>query len=550
MSNQAEISQIMANAKKMIEEKKAQLGINLANNQIDDKKAAILALKAKIAAASSNLEQSFETVQMQQKLLLPLEQMQTQQQTQEERERSLNLIIDSEGRTIDKRTGELVQIQSRLPTLKANIQAKKRDINSRFKKSADSIASGIASTISGVSSVFTSEKLELQPPEPSVSESTQQSELFFDPRLKLKTAERNKRKLAFNDKGVYVDLANKLRTKSKLQQLQTEIATISKKTGISSDSRLALIQPKRISKETIPNIEWWDFAVLNEVNYECLNKLNDMQLIEKIKINRLIEHPVQMKPPTHTDKKVIASVMLTAKERKKMRRQNRSEALKEEQEKVRLGLALPPEPKVKISNLMRVLGTEAVQDPTKVEEYVRNQMAKRQKMHEEQNASRKLTDEERGAKKKRKIMEDTEAGVNVSVYRVKDLTDPATKFKLEANCNQLHMTGTVLLLKNLNVVVVEGGPKQQKKFRRLMINRIKWNDLKVKEGRNEGSSEDRENNTCALVWEGMVKSRNFGAIIFKSCPTVTFAREYFKKHNCEHYWDIAQTDAIIHQSDN
>jgi U4/U6 small nuclear ribonucleoprotein PRP3 len=34
---------------------------------------------------------------------------------------------------------------------------------------------------------------------------------------------------------------------------------------------------------------------------------------------------------------------------------------------------------VKISNLMRVLGTEAVQDPTKVEEYVRNQMAKRQK---------------------------------------------------------------------------------------------------------------------------------------------------------------------------
>lgn len=86
-----------------------------------------------------------------------------------------------------------------------------------------------------------------------------------------------------------------------------------------------------------------------------------------------------MKPPTHTDKKVIATVMLTAKERKKMRRQNRAEALKEEQEKIRLGLMAPPEPKVKISNLMRVLGSEAVQDPTKVEEYVRNQMAKRQK---------------------------------------------------------------------------------------------------------------------------------------------------------------------------
>ena len=258
-----------------------------------------------------------------------------------------------------------------------------------------------------------------------------------------------------------------------------------------------------------------------------------------------------MKPPTHSDLKVTSAVMLTAKERKKMRRQNRSEALKEEQEKVRLGLALPPEPKVKISNLMRVLGTEAVQDPTKVEEYVRNQMAKRQKMHEEQNESRKLTDAERSAKKKRKIMENTDNGVNVSVYRVRDLTDPATKFKLEANCNQLHMTGTVLLLKDLNVVAVEGGPKQQKKFRRLMLNRIKWNDLKVKEGKNTAqNTDDIEKNRCALVWEGMVKNRNFGAINFKSCPTVTFAREYFKKNNCEHYWDIAQTDAILEQSDN
>lgn len=110
-----------------------------------------------------------------------------------------------------------------------------------------------------------------------------------------------------------------------------------------------------------------------------MEALNDQQLREKIRINRLIEHPVQMKPPTHSDRKVAPAVMLTKKERKKLRRQNRAELLKEDQEKIRLGLIPPPEPKVKISNLMRVLGTEAVQDPTKVEEYVRNQMAKRQK---------------------------------------------------------------------------------------------------------------------------------------------------------------------------
>ena len=73
--------------------------------------------------------------------------------------------------------------------------------------------------------------------------------------------------------------------------------------------------------------------------------MNYVELIEKIKITRLIEHPVQMKPPTQIEKKIIPAVMLTAKERKKLRRQNRAEALKEEQEKIRLGLIAPPEPK-------------------------------------------------------------------------------------------------------------------------------------------------------------------------------------------------------------
>lgn len=40
-------------------------------------------------------------------------------------------------------------------------------------------------------------------------------------------------------------------------------------------------------------------------------------------------------------------VYLTKKERKKLRRQSRQEAEKELQEKVRLGLAPPPEPKGK-----------------------------------------------------------------------------------------------------------------------------------------------------------------------------------------------------------
>jgi U4/U6 small nuclear ribonucleoprotein PRP3 len=61
----------------------------------------------------------------------------------------------------------------------------------------------------------------------------------------MKTVVRNKRKLVFNEKGKYEDIANKLRTKAKLQVLQKEISNISKKTGIGAESRLILVQPKK-----------------------------------------------------------------------------------------------------------------------------------------------------------------------------------------------------------------------------------------------------------------------------------------------------------------
>ncbi len=63
---------------------------------------------------------------------------------------------------------------------------------------------------------------------------------------------------------------------------------------------------------------------------------------------------------------------------------------------------------------------------------------------------------------------------HTAVFRVRNLSDPQKKFKVETNANQLFLTGIVVLHKDCNVVVVEGGPKQQKKYRRLMMHRIKW----------------------------------------------------------------------------
>lgn len=204
----------------------------------------------------------------------------------------------------------------------------------------------------------------------------------------------------------------------------------------------------------------------------------------------------------------------------------RREAWKEKQDKIRLGLLPPDEPKVKMSNLMRVLGTEAVQDPTKVEAHVREQMAKRLASHEKANAERKLTPEQKRDKMINKIKEDTSCGVNVAVYRfvltclhngessrplrtnicfhlnfscldrVKSLSNPSKRFKVETNAKQLFMTGSVVLYEDVNVVVVEGGPKQQKKYKQLMLNRIKWDDETYQD--KDGTEMD---NGCILVWE-------------------------------------------------
>ncbi len=49
---------------------------------------------------------------------------------------------------------------------------------------------------------------------------------------------------------------------------------------------------------------------------------------------------------------------------------------------------------------------------------------------------------------------------------------------------------------DVNVVVVEGGPKAQKKYKQLMMNRIKWDEESYTD--KDGSEMD---NSCALVWE-------------------------------------------------
>ena len=84
---------------------------------------------------------------------------------------------------------------------------------------------------------------------------------------------------------------------------------------------------------------------------------------------------------------------------------------------MRQGLLEPPKPKVKISNLMRVLGAESAADPTAIEKEVRKQMAERQAAHDDRNVARMLTPAERRDKKLKRLFDETGIDAITAVYR-------------------------------------------------------------------------------------------------------------------------------------
>ena len=66
---------------------------------------------------------------------------------------------------------------------------------------------------------------------------------------------------------------------------------------------------------------------------------------------------------------------------------------------------------------MKVLTSDAVQDPTKVEAKVRREVALRKRGHEKMNEERKLTDEQRREKIENKKVEEEKRGIFGAVFK-------------------------------------------------------------------------------------------------------------------------------------
>ncbi|CAN1174124.1 Protein RDM16 [Linum perenne] len=301
---------------------------------------------------------------------------------------------------------------------------------------------------------------------------------------------------------------------------------------------------KEKAKDPIPEIEWWDVSLLVGGAYGEFEDgvVQDNQLkMEKITI--YVEHPRPIEPPAEPAPPPPQPLKLTKREQKKLRTQRRLAREKDRQEMIRQGLLEPPKPKVKMSNLMRVLGSEATQDPTKLEKEVRSAAAEREQAHIDRNIARKLTPSERREKKERKLFDDPNTvGTMVSVYRVNDLSHKKTRFKVDVNASHNHMTGCCVITEGINVVVVEGGSKSNKRYGNLMLRRINWaeavNDEEDEEG-GGGGDEDKPPNKCVLVWQGIVAKPSFNRFTVHECMTEAAARKIFADAGVVQYWDLA-----------
>jgi len=301
------------------------------------------------------------------------------------------------------------------------------------------------------------------------------------------------------------------------------------------------IEPKILRREPIPDVEWWDMPFLREIDGQ--KKTYTEVNVEKI--TPYIEHPIPIKITAEKEVAEAPMMHLTPKERKKLRRLKRQERTQEIRDKIKMGILMPPPPKVKMSNLMKVLGDEAIADPSTVERKVRNQVEQRRKEHEQRNEARKLPAEERKQKKKEKWMAEQEPTTQVLVFKIKDLGNKRHLFKIDMNAQQFHLTGCCITCPGVaNIVIIEGGPRAVKRYRKLMMRRIKWTEDQQDDEDSDGGDDDdnvtapKLQDHCVLIWEGVVKNRNFKNWKVTHARSEAEARKTLADRGSEHYWEM------------
>jgi U4/U6 small nuclear ribonucleoprotein PRP3 len=381
---------------------------------------------------------------------------------------------------------------------------------------------------------------------------------YYDASLSSKNAAskgRQSRQLVFNQKGKYMQQAAALRRQAQLEAAKKRIAEQARKAGIEEE----LDAEKAFVVSAPPALEWWDEGLVNGESYDAIADPGNMKIdTEDSVITIYIQHPVLLEPPQEKIIPAPKPMFLTSREQAKLRRQRRAADLKEQQAKIRLGLEPAPPPKVKKSNLMRVLGEEAVKDPTAVEARVNREIAERKNKHDMANGERKLTDEERHEKLAAQQQGDAAKGIYTNIYRIDSLANGRHRYKIAVNAEQNALTGVCIMHPKMNLVIVEGGAHSVRFYKKLMMNRIDWTENagpnSVREGNKEaqakwleaenekGELKDLSLNSCQLVFEGEEKQRAFRKWLgARVCESDAQAKDILSRARMDSFWNLAKS---------
>ncbi|CAK9440603.1 uncharacterized protein LODBEIA_P46390 [Lodderomyces beijingensis] len=344
-------------------------------------------------------------------------------------------------------------------------------------------------------------------------------------------ADRKRKPLSFNKQGKFVSQGDKLREKLKIEDEARQMEEDLARRGLLADTVLG---EDSYQARFPPMVEWWDKWYLRDSNYSRISEDGRLELEnDEQPITVYIQHPVLHEPlweQGRGQKDGLKPMFLTAKERKRIRKNDRQIRHKELQDRIKLGLEAPPPPKVKLSNLMNVLTNEAIRDPTAVEQRVKKQVEQRLAKHLQVNEERKLTKEQKHAKLYAKQEQDLAKGIYSTVFKINSLANPSNFFKVDVNAQQNNLFGICLKNPKFNLVVVEGGEKSIRQYKKLVMNRIPWSDA-------EG---DAKSNYVRVLWEGKSPQLHFEKWSIMYSRNDEEALKVLDKFGMSSYWSLAQ----------
>jgi U4/U6 small nuclear ribonucleoprotein PRP3 len=130
-------------------------------------------------------------------------------------------------------------------------------------------------------------------------------------------------------------------------------------------------------------------------------------------------------------------------------------------------------------------------------------------------------------------------------------------FKVNINAEQYNLTGGIVSFEGRNLVIVEGGPRNTRKYTRLMLERIKWNgdsSGKAQEEDDEDIDEDMDadmessassNAHCILLWKAVNNRRLFPHFKTYACPNEMIARKVLADKGLSHLWELAANPNVL-----